>query len=540
MRKSVLLTLSLVGLWDSAYLWWAYTSSSRPMVCLGGGCDAVRASPFAYPGGIPMPVFGVAMYAVLVLLIFFEPLLGSRLARANRYAVAGVSGAGFLFSLYLTGIEAFVLHAWCTWCVLSAVAVTFIFALAVLDVLRPQPWPGSAAGRALLRTNLTVALGAIVVGVPGFVYVSRHVAPPPSQPASAHALDERLVRSDSHITGNPHAPITVVEFGDFQCPACGMAEQAAHQIRLKYGSQIRFVFRQFPLERIHSRALKAAEASECAADQGKFWEMVEELYSGDRNLSDSALLRNARELGLDVGRFKQCLSSGATTERVRRDVEDGRALGVRATPTFFVGRQKIEGPLQVSQFGQLLAQELRRSGTKLSSAEPPPATPPKTSRTPEQKPAPVPAADLPPSSGDLFASGGTLFGTSFQSSATTCSEEEALKEQPTLIRTPEARQVYEKGSAALFVDVRPQKEFQAGRIRGAINLPVDEVEKHWERLPIDRDIVLYESGRTPGDVCASGRAAGRVLLEHGFEPAKVKVYEDGLAGWEKASLPVER
>lgn len=540
MRKVLLLALSLLGLWDSSYLWWAYTARSRPMVCLGDGCDAVRASPFAYPGGIPMPVFGVAMYAVLVLLIFSEPLLSSRLARANRYAVAGISGAGFLFSLYLTGIEAFVLHAWCTWCALSAMAVTFIFALAVLDVLRPQPCPEPAAGRALLRTNLTVALGAIVVGVPGFVYVSRHGAPPPSQPASAHALEQRLVRSDSHITGNPHAPITVVEFGDFQCPACGMAEQAAHQVRLKYGNQIRFVFRQFPLERIHSRALKAAEASECAADQGKFWEMVEELYRGDRNLSDSALLRNARDLGLDAGRFEQCLSSGATTERVRRDIEDGRALGVRATPTYFVGRQKIEGSLQVSQFGQLLAQELRRSGTKLSSAEPPPATPPKTSRSPEQKPAPVPAADSPPSSGDLFASGGTLFGTSFQSSATTCSEEEALKQQATLIRTPEAHKLFKADFPALFVDVRQAKEFRTGRIPGAINLPVEEIETRWSSLPKDRSVVLYESGRSPGDVCASSRTAGRVLLEHGFEPAKVKVYEDGLAGWEKASLPVER
>src|SRR5512135_1491704 len=103
MRKSFLLALSLLGLFDSSYLWWVYASPSRPMVCLGSGCDEVRASVFAYPLGIPMPVFGVAMYAMLALLIFAEPLLSASLARWERYAVAGISGLGFLFSLYLTG-----------------------------------------------------------------------------------------------------------------------------------------------------------------------------------------------------------------------------------------------------------------------------------------------------------------------------------------------------------------------------------------------------------------------------------------------------
>jgi predicted DsbA family dithiol-disulfide isomerase/rhodanese-related sulfurtransferase len=340
------------------------------------------------------------------------------------------------------------------------------------------------------------------------------------------------------MTGNLRATITVVEFGDFQCPACGMAEEAAREIRRKYGNQVRFVFRQFPLEKIHSRALKAAEASECAADQGKFWEAVEKLYGGDRDLSDEALLRHARELGLDVGRFQQCLESGAMAARVRRDVEDGRALGVRATPTFFVGRQKIEGPLRLDQFEGLLAQELAGTGTKIATSKPPSAVPPKAGQAPEQNPAPGPAGDPPLSSGGPLGGGG-LFAQ-FQNSTTTCSEEEALKEQPTLIRTPEARELFEKSSGALFVDVRQARDFGTGRIPGAINLPVEEVEGRWESLPKDRNVVLYESGRSPGDVCASSRAAGRVLLAHGFARERVKVYQDGLAGWEKAGLPVDR
>ncbi|MBI1984184.1 MAG: thioredoxin domain-containing protein [Acidobacteria bacterium] len=538
MRKALLLVLSLLGLWDSAYLWWAYTTPSLPMVCLGDGCDAVRASPFAYPGGIPLPVFGVVMYATLVLLIFFEPLIGSRLARTARYAVAGISGAGFLFSLYLTGIEAFVLHAWCSWCVVSALAVTFIFALAVLDVLRPEPHPETVAGRALARRHLAVCAVAAAVGTPAFLLLSQQEVPPPAPPASATALEERLIRPDSRTIGNPRALVTVVEFGDFQCPACGMAEEAAREIRRKYASQVRFVFRQFPLEKIHSRALKAAEASECAAKQGKFWEAVEKLYGGDRDLSDAALLGHARELGLDLSRFEQCLAGGAMTARVRRDVEDGRALGVRATPTFFVGSQRIEGPIRLDQFEQLLALELSKSGARLVASNPPLAAPPQANPAPGQNPAQDPAGDPLLPSGGLLGGGG-LF-SQFQNPATTCSEEEALKEQPTLIRTSEAREFHEKGSAVLFVDVRQAREYETGRIPGAINLPVGEFEGRWETLPKDRSIVLYESGRSAGDVCASSRAAGRVLLAKGFARERVKVYQDGLAGWEGAGLPVVR
>ena len=538
MRKTVLLALSLIGLWDSGYLWWAYTSPSRPMVCFGGGCDAVRASPFAYPGGIPLPILGVAMYAVLALWFVLEPLAAGRSAQRGRQAAAGISGLGFLFSLYLSGLEAFVIHAWCTWCVISALSVTFIFALAAWDVVRPLPDLLPGGGPRRLQQNLTICLAAVVIGVPGFVYLSQHETPPAAPPPTSVAMEERLVRPDSHVTGNPQASVTVVEWGDFQCPVCGMAEGVAHEIRQKYASQVRFVFRQFPLERIHSHALKAAEASECSAEQGKFWEMVGKLYSGDRDLSDEALVRYARELGLDMGRYEGCLDSGATVARIHRDVEDGRALGVRATPTFFVGDVRFEGSLRMDQFQQLLGRELGRVGPKVASVQSPPAEPNQVAQ--KQGPSAVQhqSSDPTRSSGSLLG-GGSLFA-GFQDSATTCNEEEALKAQPTLIRTPEARRDFENGAASLFVDVRPRAEFEAGRIRGAINLPVDEVEENWKRLPRDRNIILYESGRSSGDVCAAGRTAGRILLAHGFNSENVKVYQDGLAGWEEARLPMER
>ena len=86
------------------------------------------------------------------------------------------------------------------------------------------------------------------------------------------------------------------------------------------------------------------------------------------------------------------------------------------------------------------------------------------------------------------------------------------------------------------MDVRPAKEYAAGHIPGAINIPVDDMPKRWSTLPKDRVIVFYESGRSSGDICASGRAAGRILLEHGYAFDQVKVYQDGLAGWQKSGL----
>ena len=102
------------------------------------------------------------------------------------------------------------------------------------------------------------------------------------------------MRSDSHATGNPNAALTVVEFGDFECPACGREEPVAREIRAKYANQIRFVFRQFPLVHVHPFAERAAQASN-ALQQGKFWEAVDKIYSQQADLSDDGLKRDAAE-----------------------------------------------------------------------------------------------------------------------------------------------------------------------------------------------------------------------------------------------------
>ncbi|HZP01037.1 MAG TPA: thioredoxin domain-containing protein [Terriglobia bacterium] len=548
MRKTITFVLTLVGLFDSLYLLLVYTSPSHPMVCLGTGCDEVRASVYSHLWGIPLPVFGVLMYATLALAIFAEPLWSAGLALWSRRLVAAIAGAGFLFSLYLTYLEGFVIHAWCAWCVVSAIVVTCIFLLAIADLRMAPAHREAEAALGEVRAHFALGVAALVVGTPALLWLEWHGAIPPAQQASEAVLEQRLIRADSHVTGNAQSPVTVVEFGDFECPACGRAEEVAHEIRAKYGSEVRFVFRQFPLARIHPYAEKAAEASECAAEQGKFWEAVDRLYAGQNDLSEPALARYARDIGLDEKRFHECLSSGETASRVRRDMEDARALGVRFTPTFFVGRRMVEGPMQFGEFAQLIDQALgqRGAGTTLSaSAQEKPDAPKgqpaaKPARNTQTEASTGPHGAAPSSFGSGFASLGAGVFANLGSAATACSEEEAAKKQPALIGTEEARRLFEENHPALFVDVRSAEEFAGGHIPGALNMPVENVEKQWKRLPRDRTIVLYESGRSPGDICAASRAAGRVLLANGFPFETVKVYQDGLAAWQKNDLPVEK
>ncbi len=368
MRKSLSLLLSLIGFLDSLYLLWVYTSPFRPLACLGTGCDAVRVSAYARLAGHPVPLYGVLAYAALVLLILAEPLAPARLARALNFGLAGIAGAGVLFSAYLAYLEAFVIHAWCVWCIVSALMITLVFVLSLPDLRQPPSAVEPRAARARAIERLIIVVIAMGVGLPAFRILSRHGELPPVHPPSAETIRERLVRPDSHITGNPQAPVTVVEFGDFSCPACGQVEAVLEEVRSRYATKVRFVFRQFPLTEIHPRSDKAAEASECAAAQGKFWEAVKKFYTWQEDLSEDALTQYAGQLGLNQNQFDRCLSSGSMQDRVRRDLDDGFALGVRATPTFFIGSKMVEGPLSVDQFSQLIDSELASRQPALGEA----------------------------------------------------------------------------------------------------------------------------------------------------------------------------
>ena len=547
MRRILLMILSLLGLFDSIYLMWEYTSPAHPMVCLGGGgCDAVRASAYSHIGGLPVPLFGVFMYGVLVLLLFLFPLLPTAFARLTQYCVLLISGSAFLFSVYLTGIEAFVLHTWCEWCVLSALLVTAIFLLAIAERARPPKPLEPAQALSAVQRNFALILFGFVVGVPAFIMLTSHGTMPAVKPPAKQTVVKHLVRPDTHFYGDPNAKVTVVEFGDFRCPACGQAAIAAKKIREKFGNKIRFAFREYPLVNVHAESEKAAEAAECAGQQGKFWQAVDMFYEHQQDLSLPAINRYAGKMGLDSQKFVTCLQKGEMASRVTRDLMDGQALGVHATPTFFIDGQMIVGPIPYSQFETIVQNELDKYGVeqatpggKAKEEQPAASASEETSTTQKGAATSQPSAKISTDTMHVLGGSSNLLA-GFQNSATACSEEEAKKRQPKMIGTDQAEKLFGDHSKTLFVDVRTAKDFDAGHIPGALNLPIDSFEQQWKRLPKNKVIVLYQGGESGGDICAFSRSAGRILLSQGFGFDDVNVYRDGLAGWRKAGLPVKQ
>ena len=371
MRRLWIFFLSLLGLFEAVYLLWAYTSASRPLVCLGTECDVVRASRYAHLWGLPLPFYGAGMYAALAALVFIQVLAPSEWGRKGaRFLLVVISGLGFAYSIYLTYLEAFVIHALCEWCAASAVTVTLILLLAILDVVKRQTQePAPFFSR--LKPYLAVLGIALALGIPTFIYLQHSGEIPATRPATAQALAERLVRPDSHTSGDFTGVSHTRGIRRFSMRnSVGVEEERqSKKVEHQYGSRIRFVFRQFPVTELHQYAEKAAEASECAAEQGKFWEAERKFYENQSGLSISSLERYAAELGLDVNRFHECLSTGEMSDRVKRDMEDGRALGVRRTPTLFLGHEQIVGGVDYDKLAELIDQQLTHHMTILVQGE---------------------------------------------------------------------------------------------------------------------------------------------------------------------------
>jgi protein-disulfide isomerase len=155
--------------------------------------------------------------------------------------------------------------------------------------------------------------------------------------------EDRLLRGGAPMRGRADAPVTVVMFCDFQCPRCAEAAPVVDKLSSTYPSDMRVVYRHFPIERTHADAGRAAEASLCALEQGRFWDMYHSMLANQTELDLSGLIRQGGDLGLDSPAFARCLESGRHRADWTRDQKDGIALGVAGTPTFFVNGTLIEG-----------------------------------------------------------------------------------------------------------------------------------------------------------------------------------------------------
>ncbi|MGV0800411.1 thioredoxin domain-containing protein, partial [Mycolicibacterium elephantis] len=149
-----------------------------------------------------------------------------------------------------------------------------------------------------------------------------------------------------HIRGNPDAPLTLVEYGDFECPFCSRATGAIDEVIAHFGDQLCYVWRHFPLEREHPRAYDAARASEAAAVQDKFWEMGRELFGHQDDLEWSDMYRYAVAAGCDIERFDQDVrvQPSKVLHRVTDDAQDAEEMDLNSTPTFFINGKRHKGP----------------------------------------------------------------------------------------------------------------------------------------------------------------------------------------------------
>ncbi|MGH8522377.1 MAG: DsbA family protein [Gammaproteobacteria bacterium] len=160
-------------------------------------------------------------------------------------------------------------------------------------------------------------------------------------PHPIRPIDAVLEVGDAPLKGKKDAKLTLIEFSDYQCPFCRRhVETTLPQLEKDYiaTGKLRYVFRDFPLESIHAQAVKAAEAAHCAGEQGKYWELHDKLFANQKTLAPENLVAYAKAIGLEAGRFNECLESGKYAGKIKRGIAEGQKLGITGTPTLLLGR----------------------------------------------------------------------------------------------------------------------------------------------------------------------------------------------------------
>lgn len=174
------------------------------------------------------------------------------------------------------------------------------------------------------------------------------------------------LRAKIEIAGFPskgaaRAPVTIVEFSDFECPYCGGLFPTLKQIEKNYADKIQIVYRQFPLTNIHPHAQKAAEASLCAFEQQRFWEFHDSMFGNQQELSVPDLKQRAADLKLDTAKFNQCLDSGRQAAAIQKDIQEGARAGVTGTPATFINGRLLSGNQPYAEIKEVIEDELQRN-----------------------------------------------------------------------------------------------------------------------------------------------------------------------------------
>ncbi len=218
------------------------------------------------------------------------------------------------------------------------------------------------------RNTPIIAMGFVTLGILlAIIFLSQKQ--PERGPALESVDEAELIAEHTYVKGPQGAPVTLVEFSDYQCPFCAQAAPVIDRILEKYPNDVRFALRHLPLPQ-HPYARKAAEAAQIAGEQGKFWEYHDALFANQENMKTDDLLRYAKTVGLDVEKFKSELESGRYSSVINKDVATARRLGINSTPTFYLNGKK----LALNSFGEIEGKikqeiEFQRAGSSKESTE---------------------------------------------------------------------------------------------------------------------------------------------------------------------------
>lgn len=210
---------------------------------------------------------------------------------------------------------------------------------------------------AFLVVAVTIALGILIA----FTGSSKEEVSRGSETKT-----ESVKREDAFYKGNKGAKVEIVEFSDFQCPACKMSAPVVKEVVKFYGDKIVFYYRHFPLPQ-HKLSKDAALASEAAGLQGKFWEMADLIFENQSSLTNTSFNEFAKLLGLDMAKFESDVRSEDTKKRVEEDLSDAKILGVNSTPTFYINGEKIEGGLTFEDWKKVIDKKLAEIGGRTSN-----------------------------------------------------------------------------------------------------------------------------------------------------------------------------
>ncbi len=208
-----------------------------------------------------------------------------------------------------------------------------------------------------MKSRFSLILIACVVIFGGILVFSKKDAKSPESGSGGS-------QASNHVRGNTSAKVTLTEYGDFQCPACAAYFPVVEQVYEKYKDQIQFQFRNFPLRQIHQHAMVAHRAAEAASNQGKFWEMYQQLYQNNSSWSAESdptgtFKGYATVIGLDMTKYEADFKSEAVNNVINADIAEGQKLGVDSTPTFFLNGQKIDNPKDLDAFNKVIEDAIK-------------------------------------------------------------------------------------------------------------------------------------------------------------------------------------